>query len=100
MKQVLEQEYVYNADETEDFRVVRIALGVTEMEEFITVKTEENMTLSEIDRVLRGFESDVLSRMDIKLDANYPARLEYKGKTLKIAFGEDHKVKGIVPYEQ
>ena len=97
MKPVLEQEYVYNADKTEEFRVVRISLDVTEMEEIITIKTEENMTLGEVDRVLRGFEADVLSRMDITLDKDYPARLMYKGRTLKIAFGDDHKVKGIVP---
>ena len=100
MKQVLEQEYVYNADVTEDFRVVRIALGVTEMKEFITIKTDEEMTLNEIDRVLRGFEADVLKRMDITLDENYPALLERQGKLQKIVFGEDHKVKGLAPYEQ
>jgi len=97
MKPVLEQEYVYTADITEDFRVALISLGVTEKEEIITIKTEENMTLTEVDRVLRGFEADVLSRMSITLDENYPARLEYKGQTFKIAFGPDHKVKGIVP---
>jgi len=97
MTSVLEQEYVYSSDKTGDFRVVRISLDVTEMEEIITIKTEENMTMGEIDRVLRGFEEDVLSGMDIHLDVNYPARLLYKGKLLKIAFGPDHKVKGIAP---
>jgi len=97
MVTVLEQEYVYNADKTDDFRVVRISLGVTEMKEIITIKTDENMTMAEVDRVLRGFEEDVLSKMDMSLDANYPAQLEYKGKILKVQFGPDHKVKGIVP---
>ena len=97
MKPILEQEYVYNADKTEEFRVVRISLDVTEMEEIITIKTEENMTLNEVDRVLHGFEADVLSRMDIKIDKDHPARLMYKGRTLKIDFDENHKVKGIVP---
>ena len=96
MTSVLEQEYVYNADKTDDFRVVKVSLDVTEMEEIITIKTEENMTLSEVDRVLRGFESDVLSKMGITLDKDYPARLMYKGQISKIAFGDDHKVKGIV----
>lgn len=97
MTQVLEQEYVYNADKTEDFRVVRISIDVTEFEEIITIKTEENMTMNEIDRVLHGFEQDVLKAMDMSLEGNYPARLLYKGKLLKIAFGPDHKVKGIAP---
>ena len=97
MTQVLEQEYVYTSDKGDEFRVVNISLGVTEMEEIITVKAEERMTLTELDRCLRGFESDVLSRMDITLDENYPARIEYQGKMLKIAFDEDHKVKGLVP---
>jgi len=97
MVTVLEQEYVYNADKTDDFRVVRINLSVTEMSEIITIKTEENMTMGEVDRVLRGFEEDVLSKMDMSLDDNYPAQLEYKGKLLRIVFGSNHKVKGIEP---
>ena len=94
---VLEQEYVYTADKTDEFRTVRISLCVTEMNEIITIKTEENMTMGEVDRVLRGFEEDVLSGMDMELDPNYPAQLEYKGKTLRVVFGSNHKVKGIEP---
>ena len=94
---VLEQEYVYTCDKTEEFRVVRIALDVTELEEIITLKPEQNMTLSEVERALKGFEEDILLKMQMKLDNDYPARLEYKGKLFKITFGEGHKVKGIVP---
>lgn len=95
MTSVLEQEYVYNADKTGEFRVVKISLDVTETEEITTIKTEENMTLAEVDRVLHGFASDVLEPMGITLEGNYPARLMYRGKTFKIAFDEDNKVKGI-----
>jgi len=35
--------------------------------------------------------------MQMSLQGNYPARLNYKGNTFKIAFGPDHKVKGISP---
>ena len=96
-KPVLEQEFVYNADEDGDFRVVRVSLDITEMAEIITIKTDHNMTLAEVERVLHGFEEDILRKMEMKLDPNYPARLEYKGNTLKIAFDREHKVKGLVP---
>jgi len=96
-KRVLEQEFVYNADADDDFRVVSVALDITEMAEIITIKTDQNMTMNEIERVLFGFEDDVLKKMEMELNDNYPANLEYKGKTFKIAFNEQHKVKGIVP---
>ena len=96
-KTVLEQEYVYTCDNTEEFRVVRIALDVTDFEEIITLKPDQNMTLNEVERALKGFEEDILQKMDMKLDNDYPARLNYKDKVFKIAFGEGHKVKGIVP---
>jgi len=96
-KSVLEQEFVYNADTDGEFRVVRVSLDVTEMEEIITIRAEQNMTLSEVERVLKGFEEDILKKMQMKLDDNYPARLEYKGKVFKIAFDREHKVKGVVP---
>jgi hypothetical protein len=96
VKPVLEQEYVYNADETGDFRVVRISLDVTEMKEIVTLKPQENMSFAEVERVLTGFEEDVLKKMQMKLEGSYPARLEYKGKVFKIAFDEEHNVKGII----
>jgi len=96
-KPVLEQEYVYTSDNTDEFRVVRIALDVTELEEIITLKPEHNMTLSEVERALKGFEEDILHKMQMKLDDDYPARLEYKGRLFKIAFSDGHKVKGLAP---
>lgn len=96
VKPVLEQEYVYEADGSGEFCSVRVSLDVTEMEEIVTVRPEENMTLGEVERVLHGFESDVLKKMQMKLEGNYPARLEYKGKVFKIAFDNKHNVKGIV----
>ena len=95
-KTVLEQEYVYEADGTGDFRSVQVSLGLTDMEEIVTLKPQQNMTYSEVERVLLGFEADVLKKMQMELSGSYPARLEYKGKTFKIAFDDRRNVKGIV----
>jgi hypothetical protein len=97
VKPVLEQDYVYNADGTGEFRSVNVSLGITEMEEIVTLKSEQNMTFGEVERVLVGFEEDIMARMGMKLEGSYPARLEYKGKVFKIAFGDNRNVKGIVP---
>jgi len=97
VRPVLEQEYVYTCDATGEYNTVRVSLDVTEMEEIVTLKAQLNMTMSEVERVLHGFEADVLRKMQMKLTGNYPARLEYKGNIFKIAFGPDHKVKGISP---
>ena len=97
VKPVLEQEYVYTADETDEFRTVNISLDVTEMEEIITLKPQQNMTMAEINRTLQGFEEDVLKKMQMKLDENHPARLEYKGRVFKIILGPDRKATGIAP---
>jgi len=97
IKSVLEQEYVYTCDSTGEYNTVRVSLDVTEMEEIVTLKPEINMTLAEVERVLVGFEEDVLKKMGMALEGNYPARLDYKGNILKIAFSPDHKVKGISP---
>ena len=97
IKPVIEQEYVYTSDSTGDYCVVRISLDVTEMEEIVTLKPQQNMSLSEVERVLHGFEDDVLKKMQMRLEGNYPARLDYKGSVFKIAFDDKHNVKGIVP---
>ncbi|MCL2386112.1 MAG: hypothetical protein FWC89_01045 [Defluviitaleaceae bacterium] len=97
VRPVLEQEYVYTADVSGEYCVVRVSLDVTEMEEIVTLKPEQNMTLAEVERVLVGFEADVLSSMKMKLEGSYPALLDYKGKVFKIAFDQMHNVKGIVP---
>ncbi|MCL1842222.1 MAG: hypothetical protein FWF79_00220 [Defluviitaleaceae bacterium] len=97
VKPILEQEYVYTADTSEEYCVVRVSLDITEMEEIVTLKPQQNMTLAEVERVLHGFEKDVLKQMQMKLEGSYPARLDYKGKVFKIAFDDKHNVKGIVP---
>ena len=97
IKPVLEQEYVYTCDATGDYHTVRVSLDVTEMEEIVTLKPQQNMTMAEIERVLHGFERDVLATMQMKLEGNYPARLEYKGQMMRIGFNADHKVKGLSP---
>jgi len=97
VKPVLEQEYVYTSDTTGDFCTVRVSLDVTEMEEIVTIKSSQNMTLSEVERVLQGFESDVLRKMQMSLEGSFPARLDYKGRTFKIAVSPDRKVTGIEP---
>ena len=97
VKPILQQEYVYSADGSEEYCTVRVSLDVTEMEEFVTLKPQQNMTLAEVERVLIGFEADVLNKMQMKLEGSYPARLDYKGKIFKIAFDNHHNVKGIVP---
>ena len=97
IKPVLEQEYVYTSDKTEEFRTVNISLDVTEMEEIVTLKPQMNMTGSEIERALAGFEEDILKRMQMKLGETHPVQLEYKGKKFKISFGEGRKVTGISP---
>jgi len=97
VKPILEQEYVYQADGTHDYCVVQVSLDVTEMEEIVTLKPEQNMTFSEVERVLLGFEADILNKMQMKLEGSYPARLQYKGKTFKIAFDDAHNVRGIIP---
>ncbi|MCL2200293.1 MAG: hypothetical protein FWB80_15390 [Defluviitaleaceae bacterium] len=97
VKSILEQEYVYEADNTGEYCVVNVSLDITEMEEIVTIKPQQNMTLPEVERVLLGFEADVLNKMQMKLSGSYPARLDYKGRVFKIAFDDSHKVKGIVP---
>jgi len=97
VKPILEQEYIYTADNTGEYRIVRISLDVTEMEEIVTLKPDQNMTMSEVERTLKDFEADVLNKMQMKLDENYPANLYYKGKTFKIAFDDKKKVKGLAP---
>ncbi|MCL2225408.1 MAG: hypothetical protein FWB96_10635 [Defluviitaleaceae bacterium] len=96
-KSILEQEYVYQADGSGDYCNVIVSLDVTEMEEIVTVRPQQNMTFAEVERVLLGFEADVLNMMDMQLEGSYPARLEYKNKIFKIAFDDQHNVKGIVP---
>jgi len=96
-KTILEQEYVYQTDDTGEYCVVSVRLDITEMEEIVTLRPPQNMTFSEVERVLHGFEKDVLETMQMKLEGSYPARIEYKGKTFKIAFDNSHNVKGIVP---
>jgi hypothetical protein len=98
VKSILTQEYVYQADGMDEYRVVQVSLDVTEMEEIVTLKPQQNMTFSEVERVLNGFEADVLRLMQMKLSGSYPARLEYKDKLFKIAFDDQtHSVKGILP---
>lgn len=97
VKSILDQEYVYISDATGDFDTVQVSLDITEMEEIVTLRAEKNMTMGEVERVLHGFEEDVLKRMQMSLTGNYPARLEYKGRIFKIAFDNNHKVKGISP---
>ena len=93
-KPILEQEYVYTSDASDEFRSVRISLDVTEMEEIVTLKPDQNMTMGEIDRALKGFEEDILQRMQMRLGESHPVQLEYKGKIFKISFS-DGKVSGI-----
>ena len=93
-KPILDQEYIYNADGTGEFRTVNIALELTEMEEIVTLKPQQNMTMGEIDRALKGFEEDILHRMQMRLGESHPVQLEYKGKIFKISF-ENGKVSGI-----
>jgi hypothetical protein len=95
VKPILEQEYVYEADGTGEYCVVNVSLDVTEMEEIVTLKPQQNMTLGEVERVLLGFEKDILNKMQMKLEGNYPARLNYKGHMFKIAFDNKHNVKGV-----
>jgi hypothetical protein len=97
VKPILEQEMVYTSDGSGDYCVVRVSLDITEMEEIVTLKPQQNMTLAEVERVLHDFEADVLKTMQMKLEGSYPARLDYKGKLFKIAFDDKHNVKGIVP---
>ena len=99
VKPIIEQEYVYNVDGTEEYQTVRVSLDITEMEEIVTIKPQSNMTLAEVERVLHGFEADVLERMQMKLEGSYPARLNYKGKVFKVAFDNKRNVKGILPLE-
>ncbi|MCL2355810.1 MAG: hypothetical protein FWC70_01465 [Defluviitaleaceae bacterium] len=93
---VLEQDYVYEEDGTGEFCVVRVSLGVAEFEEIVTLAPQTNMTLAEIERVLHGFEADVLKKMQMKLEGHYPARIKYDEKIFKIAFDNKHNVKGLV----
>ena len=95
IKSVLEQEYVYQADETGEFLNAIVSLGVTERETLVTIRPKQNMTFAEVERVLLGFEADVLQRAKMKLEGSYPALLEYKGKTFKIAFDDKRNVKSI-----
>ena len=97
VKPILEQEYVYTSDGTGEYEVVRVSLDITEREEIVTLKPQTNMTLAEVERVLHGFEADILSRMQMKLTGSYPARLIYEGNVFKIAFNNKHNVIGIIP---
>ena len=95
---ILEQEYVYMAgDGTGEFRIVTIALEVTEMTEIVTVRAQQNMNGEELGQVLASFEEDYLKTMQMTLNANHPVQLEYKGRKFKINFGPDRKVTGIAP---
>ena len=93
-KPILQQEYIYEADGHEEFRTVIISLDITEMEEIVTLRPQQNMTMSEIDRALKGFEEDILNRMQMKLGESHPVQLEYKGRMFKISFSNG-KVSGI-----
>ena len=95
-KPILEQEYIYTADGNDEFRTVIISLVLTEMQEIVTLKPQQNMTMSEIDRALKGFEEDILQRMQMKLGESHPVQLEYRGKLFRISF-ENGKVSGIAP---
>ena len=96
-KTIVDQERVYEADGSGDFCNVQVSLDITEREEIITLRPQQNMTFSEVERVLHEFETDVLKKMQMQLEGSYPARLEYKGKTFKIAFDDNRNVKGILP---
>ena len=97
-KPMLEQEYVYTVNNTGEYRSVLVTLEVTGESEVLTIKSKnpESMTLEELDRVLIGFEEDVLSKMKMSIQDSYEVRLDQGGNLYKVNFQYHRTVKSLL----
>ncbi|MCL2372051.1 MAG: hypothetical protein FWC78_01435 [Defluviitaleaceae bacterium] len=87
---ILEQECVYSADKDGTFHVACIFMDDMD----IVIKTNKEMSITEVQQVLNGFEKDLLGRVNIPL-ANHQVKLNMNGKMHNVAFDGNHTVKGF-----
>jgi hypothetical protein len=92
---VWDREYVYNAEDTEDFRQVRILLESSDTTGRVTLLPHQMMTMKEISAVMKEYEDDVLKRMLTPYDSYYPVRLVYNDVECKIEFDSQRRVTGL-----
>jgi len=92
---VWDMEYVYNAEENEEFRQVRITLEISEAQGRVTLMPKHMMTMKEIANVMKEYEQDVFKRMLTPYDSYYPVRLVYDGVECKIEFDSQRQVTGL-----
>lgn len=94
-RSVWDREYVYNAEETEEFRQVRIVLESSDTTGRVTLLPNHMMTMKEISAVMKEYEDDVLKRMLTPYDSYYPVRLVYNNVECKIEFDSKRQVTGL-----
>ncbi|MCL2202379.1 MAG: hypothetical protein FWB88_00350 [Defluviitaleaceae bacterium] len=94
-KPIWDMDYVYNADESDEFRQVRITLEISDTDGRVTLTPNFMMTIREIDSVMREYSEDVLKRMLTDYDSFYPVRIIYNGVEMKVEFNSQREVMGI-----
>jgi hypothetical protein len=94
-KPVWDMEYVYNAEENEEFRQVRVTLEISEKEGRVTLSPNYMMTINEINNVMREYEDDILKKMMTHYDSYYPVRLVYNGVECAVKFDSKRQVTEI-----
>jgi hypothetical protein len=92
---VWDMEYVYNAEESDEFRQVRITLEISDAGGRVTMRPEHMMTLNEINHVMCEYEDDVFKRMLTQYDSYYPVRLLYNEVVCDIQFDSKRQVTGL-----
>ena len=93
---VWDMEYVYNAEENEEFRQVQITLEISDTEGRVTLAPAQMMTMKEITAVMKEYEDDVFKRMLTPYDKYYPVRLVYNDVECKINFDSKRQVTELV----
>jgi len=93
---VINMEYVYTAEESGEYRTVRISMQVDEDSGAILLKPDHEMSIQELENVLRDFDDDVLKKMRFRMVAHCSVQIIYENRTYTVELDDAPRVKRLV----
>ena len=94
MNPIVEMELVYSLHVEDGFAyaTAKVALYPENDDELTVVSVDRLLSPSELDEILKNFESDILKKIGMELHEDYKAIVEVNGVKYEPIFNKNHKV--------
>ena len=97
-RSLLKREYVYHADNSDDYRNVQVIVSPRENAVEVAVIPENMTSLDELNGILRDINGDVLEKLRISLTEECSVVLKHGGQSYAVTLeGDPPRASGLQP---